>query len=394
MNANRLQGPDRKEEFVHRKHHGRSTIIAAGFSLTTPKKIVLIQTAFLGDVILTLPLVQAAKKVFPESQIDFVSVPRAAPVLRGHPAVTRVIEFDKRGTDKGIAGLWRLSKKLQQERYDVALVPHRSLRSALLVTLSKIPVRVGFDTSNGRWFLTDTVPYRKDIHEIDRNISLLGALNVHREGREFPGVYPSDADRMVVDELLQEISGGKPSLIAIAPGTVWNTKRWLKERFAELAQRFIDDGMSVVLIGGSEDRELCDEIMAIASTFRTNSQSSGRASAPGGTIINTAGRLSFLQSAELLGRCRLLVSNDSAPMHLAVAMRTPVVAIFGATVPEFGFAPYGEHDVVVETKGLECRPCSIHGGEKCPIKTFVCMESITSELVYRQSWSILSHDHG
>jgi len=346
--------------------------------LTSPQKILLVQTAFLGDVILTLPLVQVAKRIFPETQIDFVSVPRTAPVLHGHPAVTRVLEFDKRANDRGIPGLWRFSKKLQQERYDVALIPHRSLRSALLAKLSKIPVRVGFDTSSGRWFLTHTVPYRKDIHEIDRNISLLGPLNVSWKGRELPGLYPSDADRMVVEELLQEIPGDKSSLIALAPGTVWNTKRWPKERFAELARRFMADGMTVVLVGGNDDRDLCEQICQWAESPRERAGTPNR-------IINAAGRLSFLQSAELLRRCRLLVCNDSAPMHLAVAMRTPVVAIFGATVPEFGFAPYGDHDVVVETKGLECRPCSIHGGNACPIKTFVCMNNITSDRVYDQA---------
>ena len=88
------------------------------------------------------------------------------------------------------------------------------------------------------------------------------------------------------------------------------------------------------------------------------------------------GELTLLQSGELIRRCRVLIANDSAPMHMAVAVRTPVVAIFGATVPEFGFTPLGEHDVVVQTLGLECRPCAIHGGTSCPIKTFVCMKDI------------------
>ena len=164
-------------------------------------------------------------------------------------------------------------------------------------------------------------------------------------------------------------------LIAIAPGTIWNTKRWLKEQFAALARMLYQKGYAIVLIGGPEDLVLCGQIQELAGDAK---------------IVNASGRLPLLQSAELLRRCRLLVSNDSAPMHLGVAMRTPVVAIFGATVPAFGFAPYGAHDVIVETLGLPCRPCSIHGGEKCPIKTFVCMNNITAERVCEEAMKILT----
>lgn len=349
--------------------------------MVDPQKILVVQTAFSGDVILTLPLVQVAKKVFPEARIDVVCVPRTAPVLHNHPVITNIIEFDKRGKDTGIGGLRRLSHRLKQERYDVALIPHRSLRSALLATLAKIPVRIGYDISAGAWFFTKRVHYKREDHEIERNIALLTALNVRWNERELPELYPSDADRRIVDALLRDIPAEKrSSVVAIAPGTVWYTKRWLKERFAELACRLVDDGVTVVLIGGNEDRQLCEEIRRMELLSRLQRSSAGNPA----DIINTAGKLSFLQSAELLRRCRLLVCNDSAPMHLAVAMRTPVVAIFGPTVPEFGFAPYGEHDVVVETKGLECRPCSIHGGRKCPIRTFVCMKDITAERVYEE----------
>jgi heptosyltransferase-2 len=164
-------------------------------------------------------------------------------------------------------------------------------------------------------------------------------------------------------------------LVAIAPGTIWNTKRWLKERYAELAARLADERYEVMLIGGEEDEALCREIKELSGSSR---------------VYSTAGALSTLQSAELLRRCKLLITNDSAPLHFAVAVGTPVVAIFGATVPEFGFAPYGKHDTVVETLGLPCRPCSIHGGRECPIKTFECMNAITVEKVYRRVEEVLA----
>ncbi|HEY4613438.1 MAG TPA: glycosyltransferase family 9 protein, partial [Bacteroidota bacterium] len=163
-------------------------------------------------------------------------------------------------------------------------------------------------------------------------------------------------------------------LIAIAPGTIWNTKRWLKERFAALSRLLADEHYEVVLVGGKDDESLCEEIRSMSNSPK---------------VHNAAGELSTLQSAELLRRCRLLVCNDSAPMHFAVAVGTPVVSIFGATVPEFGFAPYGKFDVVIETRGLQCRPCSKHGGDECPIKTFECMKAITEERVFRKAMEAL-----
>jgi heptosyltransferase-2 len=163
-------------------------------------------------------------------------------------------------------------------------------------------------------------------------------------------------------------------MIALAPGTVWNTKRWPAERFAELARKLDGEGYTVALVGGAEDRPLCDAIVSAAAPAR---------------IFTAAGALSLLRSAELIRRCQLLVSNDSAPMHLGVAVGTPVVALFGATVPEFGFAPYGPKDLVVEIRGLSCRPCSSHGGARCPINTFDCMLRISADRVAATALGIL-----
>jgi heptosyltransferase-2 len=336
--------------------------------VANPRSILVIQTAFLGDVVLTLPLVQITKRAFPSAQIDFLTIPRTASVLSNHPAIAEVIEFDKRGKDRGIGGILRMARDLRRRQYDVALIPHRSMRSAAVASLAKIPTRIGFNRSAGKLLLTDVVLYRKGVHEIERNIDLLKPFGVSRDGKELPSLYPSASDSAVVDALLKELGYYGSSMIAVAPGTVWNTKRWPQERFSELVRRLARQKIPVVLIGGAEDVQMCREI-----------------SGDNDHVRSVAGRLSFLQSAELIRRSSALVCNDSAPMHLAAAMRTPVVAIFGATVPEFGFAPYGENDVVVETKGLECRPCSIHGGEKCPITTFVCMRDISAEAVYLQT---------
>jgi heptosyltransferase-2 len=344
--------------------------------MRTIDRILIVQTAFLGDVVLTLPLVQVVRQFFAFSKIDVVVVPRAADLVRTHPDIHQVIEYDKRGADRGLSGFLKLLRRIRSEKYGLALVPHRSLRSAFLVTFAGIPLRIGFDRSTGRWLFSKTVRYRQDLHEIERNISLLEAIGIRHHARELPKLFPTARDVQRVDRLLFDLELLNPQqLVAIAPGTIWNTKRWLKERYAELAARLADERYEVILIGGEEDKALCREIKALSGSSR---------------VYTTAGALSTLQSAELLRRCKLLITNDSAPMHFAVAVGTPVVAIFGATVPEFGFAPYGKHDTVVETLGLSCRPCSIHGGRECPIKTFECMNAITVERVYRRVEDVMA----
>ncbi|HTK81607.1 MAG TPA: lipopolysaccharide heptosyltransferase II [Bacteroidota bacterium] len=339
------------------------------------KNILVIQTAFLGDVVLTLPLVQQFKQSFPSAGIDVVVVPRAAELLTTHPDIRSVIVYDKRGKDKGLSGLFRLAKSLRPVNYDVAFIPHRSLRSAALARLAAIPQRIGFNRSAGSFLFTKTVRYDDSLHEVDRNLSLLKALDVQPQLKTLPRLYPSDQDRSSVDQMIAS-RGITPddTIVAIAPGSVWNTKRWLKEGFTGLAQRLSSDNSYVAVIGGEQDRALCDEIC-----------SGGNA-----RMFSVAGKLSLLQSAELIRRSALIVSNDSAPVHLAMAVDTPVIAIFGPTVPEFGFAPYGASDVVVQTTGLSCKPCSIHGGDTCPVGTFECMKSISADAVYRNVQSVLS----
>ena len=217
--------------------------------------------------------------------------------------------------------------------------------------------------------MTTTVPRESGVHEIERNLALLRPLRIGVTGRELPTLHPTAEDEARVDRWLDtNLPRTGEALFGIAPGTIWNTKRWPKERFADVAKLLIDDGHRVVVIGGPEDSSLAREIVTLVGDE---------------SIASSAGALTLLESAALIKRCTQLITNDSAPMHMAVAMRTPVLALFGATVPAFGFAPYGRDDVVVETTGLSCRPCSIHGGERCPIGTFECMLNIAPDRVLK-----------
>ncbi len=331
------------------------------------QRILVFQTAFTGDVILTLPMIQRLKHTLSEAFIDVVATPAGAAVLANHPAVDRIIAYDKKRTERGLVSALRLARRLRATAYDVAIIPHRSIRSASLCCAAGIPRRIGFSTSAGRFLLTDSVPYDSASHEIRRNMALLEPLGIAPSPEELPSLYPSADDVQVVERLLDGWNVREhQDMIAIAPGSVWATKRWLPERYHELALRLTEEGFAVVLIGGNEDVALGEEIATKLTPHM---------------VLNAMGALTVLQSAELIRRCRVAVTNDSSPMHVAVAMRTPVVAIFGATVPEFGFAPVGKHDQIVQTHGLPCRPCAIHGGNRCPITTFDCMKNITVEQV-------------
>ncbi len=333
-------------------------------------KFLIIQTAFIGDVILALPLLQVLRRNFPNSKIDFMLIPKTSELLKNHPDVDEVIIFDKKGKDRGLSGLIKISKFISLKSYDVAIIPHRSFRSAMIPFLAGVKTRIGFDKSTFNFLYTHVVGYKK-IHEIERNLSLLEPLGIKVSSKELPNLFPSDYDRSYIDKILADVNS---NLIGIAPGSVWATKRWLKERFVELVMLLVNDGFAVVLIGGAEDFELCEEIKR-DSGFKN--------------VYNFCGKLSLLQSAELIRRCVVLISNDSAPMHIAVAMRTPVVAIFGPTIPEFGFYPYGDKDKVVQVENLYCRPCGIHGGKKCPEGHFKCMRLIETKTVYEEVKSLI-----
>ncbi|MDP1677156.1 MAG: lipopolysaccharide heptosyltransferase II [Bacteroidota bacterium] len=344
--------------------------------MKTPKRILVFQTAFLGDVILTLPMIQMLYKKFPDASIDVVTTPIASELLANHPAISTVIPYDKRKSQKGIAGILSLLHQLRKNQYDLAIVPHRSLRSAIVIGLSGIKNRISFSTSSGSLFYNHIVHYEKSKHEIERNLSLITPLDITVQQKEFPSLYPSTADNIVIDKFLFDMEILEHhSMIAIAPGSVWKTKRWLLERFSELSLMLASAGYEIVIIGGKEDSELG---RAIIETAKHKS------------IHDATGKFSLLQSAELIRRCKTLVTNDSAPLHIGVAMRTPIVAIFGATVPEFGFGPYGKNDIVVETKNLPCRPCAIHGGNECPIGTFVCMKNIEAGVVAEKVKSLIT----
>jgi heptosyltransferase-2 len=310
-----------------------------------------VQTSFLGDMVLTTPLLALLAESGP---VDVIATPAAASLLENHPAVRRVIVYDKRGGDRGPIGFTRLAGQIRAAQYDTAYLAQGSMRSAALVLVGGVPKRIGFDTSAGRALYSARIPYIESDHHARRLLSLGGGGT----GPISPRLYPGDGERAAVDALLAERDAAKP-IFALAPGSVWATKRW--PGYPALATELAARG-TVVTIGSAADRDLTIEI----------------ANATGKSAIDATGKLSLLASAELIGRAAVLVTNDSAPQHLASAMNTPTVTIFGPTVEAFGFGPLADKSAVVGIDSLSCRPCDKHGPVTCPLGHWKCMRDVVT----------------
>lgn len=318
-----------------------------------------VQTSFLGDVILTTPLLT---ELATRGPVTVVVTPAAAPLLAGHPAVTRVVTYDKRGADRGASGFFRVARAVRAGPGAVAYLAQGSHRSGALALAAGYRTRVGLRSSAGRTWYTSRITVPEGTHHAERLWRLSGASRQPNEADLRPRLYPSDDDHAAVDRVLSDHGASGDPLIALAPGSVWATKRW--PHFAELARQLSRLGRLAV-IGSRDDAPLAREI----------------AGAGVRDVVDATGRLSLLASAALIARSDVLVTNDSAPLHLASAMNTPTVALFGPTVPAFGFGPLAERREIAEVRDLSCRPCHAHGPMQCPLAHFRCMRDLLPEQV-------------
>jgi len=313
---------------------------------------VVVQTAFPGDVILSTPLIRRAAERL-GAPVDVVTIPSAAGALQNNPHIRDILIFDKKGADKGLKGFLRMARKLRVRNYAVAYLAQGSLRSAALAWAARIPRRIGFRGAAGNRLYTHAVMVSGEPHQIERLLKLADGAPDRRE----PEIYPSAGDREAVDRLLAEAGiGGE--FVALAPGSAWATKRW--PYFPELASALAGD-VPLVIVGGPGDRA---DARAIRNALGSSS---------GAVFADATGQLSLLASGELIRRATLLVANDSAPVHLASAVNTPVIEIYGPTVPQFGFAARPLRSRIVEPDPLPCRPCHHHGPVVCPLVHHKCM---------------------
>ncbi len=314
-----------------------------------------IQTAYLGDVVLTTPLIETLAHT--HGPVDVVTTPENAPLLETLPTVNRVILFDKRRTHRGIGGILHIAKALRHHTPDHVFIPHQSIRSAMVARLAGVPNRIGFPGLPVSWLYTERrSPKFTVTHEAER----LHALAGENLATPYPRIVMTQRDRLGATQALQE-AGITGDYIVLAPGSRWATKRW--PYYRGLAERLLHEH-NVVLVGGPEDKETGTDLVR------------GKDG-----MANLAGRLSIRESAAVLANARLVVCNDSVVLHLAGAVETPVVAIFGPTDPSLGFGPRGPKDVVVGVRNLACRPCSTHGGVRCPLQHHRCMVDLEVETV-------------
>ena len=322
-----------------------------------------IQTSFLGDVILTTPLIAELGRRGP---VDVLVTPQGATVLANNPHIRHPIRYDKRGTYGSALGLWQTIRDIRSRRpYDAAYLAQGSFRSGLLAMMTGATERIGFASSTGRVLYTKQLPYRPDRHHAERLWSLSMSECADPPSREQirPRLYPSDEERRTIDLLLRQRGSLDEPFVALAPGSAWGTKRW--PYYVELAKK-LSEHSRIAIIGSKADEAIAMQITD---------------SLPPQCVINAVGNLSLLASAELIGRAQAIVTNDSAPQHLASAMGTPTLTIFGPTVPEFGFGPLAERHVVAGHDGLRCRPCDRHGPQRCPLGHWRCMRELGPDYI-------------
>jgi lipopolysaccharide heptosyltransferase II len=330
-------------------------------------RILVVQTAFLGDVVLTLPLIAAVRQRFAGAHIAVLTGPAHAPLLQQQAGVDAVIPYDKRGAQRGLRGLWRLVRQVHARRYDVVLSPHRSLRSALIVACSGSPQRLGFTQWWSRWAYTATVPRPTAAHEVERNLRLLAGLDpsaVPATGRLTLTVAPAARQRAMV-HLASSGVGCTGTVIGLIPGSQWGTKRWPAERFAALIERLAGDVHTrFILFGSPHERALAQTITAACRV----------------PVCDLVGKTTVQELPAYLERCTVVVSNDTGAMHMAAALGKPILALYGPTTPALGFSPYGVRWEEASVP-LECRPCHAHGPQRCPLSHWRCMLDLSVDQV-------------
>lgn len=317
------------------------------------KQFLIIQTAFIGDVILSTAIIEKLAIFFSNAQIDYLLRKGNENILDNNPHINRVFVWDK--NHGKYRSLFRLIKEIRKTRYHVVINLQRFASSGFLTCRSKSDSKVGYLQNPFSFCYTNKIPFFIDNgeHEIERNQHLIAHLTDNIPSK--PRIYPSKSD-------MENLPDIKKSFITISPASVWFTKQFPKEQWIIFLNKYLLADKTVYLLGSEQDYNLCE-------TIKNN--------IVGKTVINLAGKLTLLQSAALMKQADMNYVNDSAPLHLASAVDAPVTAIFCSTVPTFGFGPLSTISKVVEIKKqLPCRPCGIHGKKQCPEKHFKCAMEI------------------
>lgn len=323
-----------------------------------PKKILVIQTAFIGDVILATALLEKLYQKFPLAQIDFLLRKGNEALFEQHPFLHKVLILNKK--EGKYKNQWKILKHIRGQQYDLLINLHRFLSSGLLTVFSGAQRTIGFSKNPLSLFYTEKIPHKigcSAIHEVARNQQLIAPFT--DQNPAYPKLYPPAAAFQKVRRFQQSV------YVCLAPASVWFTKQFPASGWVKLIEQ-LPQGLDIFLLGAPSDWQLCEEI---------------RLKAGKKTVHNLSGKLNLLESAALMQKAQLNYVNDSAPLHLCSAMSAPVCAVFCATVPRFGFGPFNKaFSQIVEYSGnLACRPCGLHGHKNCPQKHFRCAHGIKTE---------------
>ena len=323
------------------------------------KRILIIQTASLGDVVLASPIVECLAKEYPRAKIDFLMKYGYEGIFRRHPKIHHVIVWDK--SEKKYARLWELIKLIREKKYDAVINVQRFASSGLITALSGSKIRIGFNKNPLSIFFTKRIKHRigkgkNQPHEVERNLELIKSIS-NCQTAEMK-LYPLDHDYAKVSQYKTA------AYITIAPASLWFTKQFPTEKWIDFASKLEED-IRIYFLGSPKEREICDEI--INKSGHSNS-------------LNLAGDLTFLESAALMKDALMNYMNDSAPMHFASAMNAKTTVVYCSTIPEYGFGPRADNAVIIQTeKELKCKPCGLHGYKACPKKHFDCAKTIDTQ---------------
>lgn len=319
-------------------------------------KFLIIQTAFIGDVILATPIIEKLHKFYPDSQIDFLVRKGNENLLQNHPYVSNLLIWEKKKEKK--KNLFRIIKQIRSKHYNYVINLQRFTSTGIITAFSRSKIKVGFNKNPFSFLFTRRIKHEigNGKHEIERNLNLISEITDDSVLK--PKLYPADEDFQIVSQYKMR------PYICMAPTSVWFTKQFPSNKWVELINK-IETKYQIYLLGGPDDAIACDEILSLCS--KSN-------------ITNLCGKLSFLQTSALMSNATMNYVNDSAPMHMASAMNAPTTAIFCSTIPDFGFGPLSNHAKIVETKeNLSCRPCGLHGFRKCPEGHFKCASTISTQ---------------
>ena len=343
--------------------------------MSQSKKILIIQTAFIGDVILATSLIEAIKKEFPGYTIDFLLRNGNQSLLQTNPHIRNIFIWEKK--KKKVKSLIENLILIRKEKYDYVFNIQRFFSSGLLTALSGAKRRVGFNKNPLSFLFTKKIKHQIPhytengyLHEVQRNLLLASELydnfSMPKDLNLKPKIYFNEEDKTQVNKYQK---GEK--YFVLAPSSVWYTKQWHSSKWTQLITHLSQDGI-VYVIGGPDDKEYLDKVIP----SHTNA-------------INLCGKLSLRQSALLMKKATRVFVNDSAPLHLASSVNANTTAIFCSTVPEFGYYPLSDNSKLIQLEPrLECMPCGLHGHKQCPLGHFSCAMDIEVSNVYKTTLNI------